>query len=785
MRARAATLHSEETSSWSWARLSGPVVTLAVVVAVEILSERQLPVVNLGLILLAPVVYSVMVGGIRWASASMVIALGYYAYHYSPAGSALKGYTAEEAERIVTTTVVASGVVFVLALLQSRLGDLVERKRALGVEAESERRRSNALLARITDGFIAVDRHWRYTFVNPRAEAMLGTPSSDLLGKTVWEVFPDLVGSVVEGEYQRALAEGVPARFEYFYAPLGTWFEIRAYPSEDGLSLFLGDVTAERDAARALAARLRQQAAVAELGQEALRGADVQVLSETAVRLVAEGLDAPFATVLEAHGDGPLSVRAGTGWDTEGEVLVESGEGSQAGHTLGSTEPVVVHDMSAEKRFAVPAALREHGVVSGISVVIEGTPGQPFGVLTVHTREKRAFSKDDAHFMRAVANVLADAIARRRAREALFESETRFRQIAENVGAVLFMTDPNEARVYYVSPAYETVWGRSAESLYQAPLSWLSAVHEEDRSRVDAALAAMTATGRFDETFRIVRPDGAVRWIRDRVFPVPHHDGIERVVGIAEDITDGRLAEERARALLREQSAREAAEARVRARDDVLAVVSHNLRSPLSAVVYGAELLQSEVESRSLVRTVEGIVRAASRMNRLIDDLLMVSMMDAGGFTVRPTPLDTESLLREVAEAFSPEAERNALSLEVDASEALPRLRADRHRAVQALSNLVGNALKFTPPGGRVRLRARTGDEGVEIVVEDTGAGIAEEALPRLFDRFWQARKDDRRGVGLGLAITKGIVDAHGGRIWVESRLGEGTAFHLTLPVAG
>ncbi len=322
-------------------------MTVGMIVIVEVLTQRSLPVVNLGVILLAPAVYTVLVGGTRWGLLSMVIALAYYGYHYASLGGPVTGLSMKQTERFVATGLVAPVIVLSLGVLRARLEEVLVRERALRLRSEGERQRLSTLLARITDGFISIDREWRYTFVNARAEQLLGKRAMQLVGKTIWDAFPDLRGSELETEYRRAMREQVPVRFEFEYPPLATWFEIRAYPSGDGLSLFLGDVTAERGAREALATRLRQQAAVAALGEEALRARGLQPLLDAAVRRVAEGLDVEFVKVLELRpSSGALLLRVGIGWreGLVGHALVDAGEGSQAGYTLKVEAPVVADD---------------------------------------------------------------------------------------------------------------------------------------------------------------------------------------------------------------------------------------------------------------------------------------------------------------------------------------------------------------------------------------------------------------------------------------------------------
>jgi len=173
--------------------------------------------------------------------------------------------------------------------------------------------------------------------------------------------------------------------------------------------------------------------------------------------------------------------------------------------------------------------------------------------------------------------------------------------------------------------------------------------------------------------------------------------------------------------------------------------------------------------------------RAGERMNRLIQDLLDVAKLEAGRVGIDARSIDVEPLMNEANEMLAPLAAEKSVRLNVAVGGALPTITADGGRVLQVLSNLVGNAIKFTPAGGGIAIRADAAPGGVRFSVSDTGEGIAPEQLEKIFGGFWQANPADRRGIGLGLTIAKGIVEAHGGRIWVESRLGEGTTFHFTL----
>ena len=223
----------------------------------------------------------------------------------------------------------------------------------------------------------------------------------------------------------------------------------------------------------------------------------------------------------------------------------------------------------------------------------------------------------------------------------------------------------------------------------------------------------------------------------------------------------------------------------VRAREEVLAIVSHDLRNPLSAVILGASMLQMSPtlaeEDREQLETVEA---SAKRMSRLIADLLDVTRLEGGKrLPIEPAAVDVAELLREADELFRAQAAVASVTLEYPVEDKLPPVYADHHRVMQVLSNVIGNSLKFTPPGGRITVSAKRQDGMVLFGIADTGPGIPREHLSDIFSPYWQAKRTERLGAGLGLPIAKGIVEAHGGRIWVESEQGEGTQFYFTLPI--
>jgi PAS domain S-box-containing protein len=316
----------------------------------------------------------------------------------------------------------------------------------------------------------------------------------------------------------------------------------------------------------------------------------------------------------------------------------------------------------------------------------------------------------------------------------------------------------------------EEARGRSVHELVHGSDPGEAGHTADDCPIIDAVRLGVVETARDDEA----------RHRRGRRFPIrwalrPLVDGRE-VRGAVLTLADMTQVREAERAL------REA----VHAREQTMAVVSHDLRNPLGSVSAAAELLLDVPLSEDRRRQqLEIIQRASERMNRLIQDLLDVARIDAGGLSVRPRAIAVEPLLVEGLELMEPRLRERGLEWGIEHPDhALPEVRADHDRILQVLSNLLVNAVRHTPRGGRITLGAEARDGEVVVRVADTGAGVPEDARAHLFDRFWRPDDSDREGAGLGLAIVKGIVEAHGGRVWLESEVGEGSSFYFSLPAA-
>ncbi len=365
---------------------------------------------------------------------------------------------------------------------------------------------------------------------------------------------------------------------------------------------------------------------------------------------------------------------------------------------------------------------------------------------------------------------------------ALRESEQRFRQVVENLEDVFWMRDGDSHRIMYVSPSYERLWGRSRESLYAQPRSWLESVHPDDRKRV-MAQAANLGSESHQAVYRIVQPGGAIRWVRDGAFPIKDEQGrVSRVVGIAADITDQRRLEEQ---LLRTQ--------RMEAIGALSSGIAHDLNNILAPMLLSSALLKEQLASPQQQSLVAIIERGAERGANMLRQLLIYSR----GTEIQRTALPVERLLKEMA-AIVRETFPRDIALAVEPESNIPPVLADATQLHQVLLNLCVNARDAMPQGGTLTLRARSllvdaarvrphpdAAPGTYVVleVEDTGVGIPREIADRIFEPFFTT-KGPTKGTGLGLSTVQGIVRSHGGFVTVSSESGQGSRFQVYLPAA-
>lgn len=389
---------------------------------------------------------------------------------------------------------------------------------------------------------------------------------------------------------------------------------------------------------------------------------------------------------------------------------------------------------------------------------------------------------------RATAEALQDQSERRRL---LAEGmRDHYRSLVDNAdGAFLWEADADTMRISYVSAGVEELLGFPRLRWLDELNFLLERVHPDERAALDELLRK--AKGGMDQRceHRFVHEDGRVVWF---------HTGVHRsdtgtstvLQGISVRLPSGPHSDSTLAGTAQSagQPGPEGLERGLRAareRDELLAAVSHDLKSPLNVILLTVANLSSLSSTDGWAKELEQILRAAQRMDRLVRDLLDSARLEAGRLPFEAMSVDPAVLVEEAVAAQLPLARARSLQLEALVVGDLPKVGADASRIQQVLENLIGNAIKFSPPGGDIVVAAERMGLSVRFAVRDIGAGIPAAELPHVFERFWQPERTSRQGTGLGLAIARGIVTAHGGRIWVHSRVGMGSTFYFTLPIAG
>ena len=381
---------------------------------------------------------------------------------------------------------------------------------------------------------------------------------------------------------------------------------------------------------------------------------------------------------------------------------------------------------------------------------------------------------------------LVDVTARKQA-------EARYRTLVEQLPLVTYIDTPYSAdeAASYVSPQIEEMLGYSLEEWHANPTFFVDHLHPEDRERVrEAQRDARLNAEPLELDYRFIAADGRVVWLNDSYTVVRDETGKPWYTqGFAIDVTARKQAERDREALLTQtQEQNERLRKLDRMKDEFIALVSHELRTPLTSICgYLELLLQDDVMAElpaAQMNWLEVIDRNAERLLRLVEDLLLTAQASAGNLALEHGELDIAAIIDQAVQASGPVAAARSISLTC-ATEALPPASGDRLRIGQVIDNLVSNALKFTPAGGTVDVRAYPHGSAVRIEVADTGMGISEDEQTQLFERFFRtarAQEEAIPGVGLGLSISKAIVEGHNGRISVRSIEGVGTTFFVDLP---
>jgi two-component system, cell cycle sensor histidine kinase and response regulator CckA len=403
------------------------------------------------------------------------------------------------------------------------------------------------------------------------------------------------------------------------------------------------------------------------------------------------------------------------------------------------------------------------------------------GTISFGSRVHERFAEDDLRLLKTVADQVAAAVERGRLLDALRTGEERFREVVESILEVFWILDVEKARIIYVSPGFAIVWGRSCESLYSSMDVWRDSLHESDRARVLEATRERQNLGTYNEVYRILRPDGATRWIRDRAFPVKDASGkVIRVVGVAEDISDQRELEEK---FLRAQ--------RLEAIGTLASGIAHDLNNILSPILMSIGLLRDKLREEEDIRLLNMVEGSAQRGAGIVGQLLAFSR----GLEGTRIMLHPGHILKEIAHLMGETLPKD-IHVSMSVQRDLWNVVADPTQLQQVLMNLCVNARDAMPNGGSLTLSAENVhlEEGdvkhhapakpgpfVRLRVRDTGTGIDPAVMNRIFDPFFTT-KQIGKGTGLGLSTVVGIVRNHLGLVTLHSEPGNGSEFNVFLP---
>jgi signal transduction histidine kinase/putative methionine-R-sulfoxide reductase with GAF domain len=573
--------------------------------------------------------------------------------------------------------------------------------------------------------------------------------------------------------------------------------------------------------------RGRAERALDRIATASLESQDLDDLLRRLLMVVVATVPAVDTAAILLREDRVLRVRAAVGLEREVELgfTIAIGEGF-AGTIAAQRTPLFLEAASTDP-LVKSQVLRERGVraLYGVPLIEDDTV---IGVAHVGSLAARDFSEDDRRIVGSLASRATAAIYQQmlRARAETAEAGQRFLSEATAILASSLEYEKTLERITALAVPQLADWCainllgpdgklRTVGLTHTDPNKLESAklLAERYPARADAPFGApqvmrtgqaqmsadisdelLVAIAQDEEHLRILRELGLSSYI---AVPISAHDRVFGVLSLATGRTSARrygpaqlaIAEHLGRraglAIANARLYREAQEA-ARLREQVLAIVSHDLRNPLGATKLAADMVMKRAQQEReplLTKQAQIIQRAAARMERLIGDLLDMSSIHVGKLSIECRPHPAAGLLQEAAEIYEPIAAEHGIRFTVDRQVDDLHVRCDRERVLQVFSNLLGNSFKFCRPGDHVTLRAQRDGDQIRFEVADTGPGIPPEERRHIFEPYWSAERDGKKGTGLGLFITHGVVEAHGGRIWLESEPEQGTTFFFTLPI--
>ena len=635
---------------------------------------------------------------------------------------------------------------------------------------------AQTILDSITDAFFSLNTDWQFSYVNRQTVKTLECEPADLLGKSIWDVYPGTVGSDFERMYRKAAQEQLALSFHSYYPDHKRWYDVNVYPAPAGLSVYFRDITARMQEEERRNALFTLTDVFRDLNtSEDIKYRASEILGRTlGVSRVGYGTIDPVAETLHVVRD----------WNAPGvETLAGTLKLRDYGSFIDDLKAgkfIAIDDVDKDNRTTDSAtALRARSATAFVNVpVIE--KNQLVAVIFVNHARVKHWSDEELAFIKDVAE--RTRIASERARNAaeldkvVAESERRRRlheTFLENTPDLAYVFGLDH-RFAYANKILLTMWGRTWDEaigltcLELGYEPWHAEMHDREIDHVIATRQSIRGEVPFNGI------NG--RRIYEYIFtPVLGMDGqVEAIAGTTRDVTERKQAEE----VLRDANLR---------KDEFLAMLAHELRNPLAPISAAAEVLQTPaLDAKLAKRTSQIISRQVKHMTALVNDLLDVSRVTRGLVAISKEPLDLKSVVYSAVEQGRPfiEAQRHHLLFDLAAEKAY--VLGDRERLVQIIANLLNNAAKYTSPGGEIRLRLEVNTDTLALSIEDNGIGMPAELQPHVFELFTQAERTADRtqgGLGIGLALVKNLAELHGGTVSCFSEgKDRGSRFTLRLP---
>jgi two-component system, NtrC family, sensor histidine kinase KinB len=601
------------------------------------------------------------------------------------------------------------------------------------------------ILDRISDGFFTLDADLVVTCFNRAAEQVLGRKAEDVLDRNLFVAFPEARGSIFEEMYTRGVRERLPLTFETYFGvkPYENWYDVRVYPQENGISVYFNVTTERKLAESSMRESEERYRRIVETANEGIWVIDAESKVTFANARMVEMLG---YTEEEMLGQ-PISAFMDQEWAPAAQSSLERWKASIADH----------HEFKFRRKDG-----SDLWTIIGTTPLFEnGEYAGALGMVADITNRKLAEASRE-QLLAANQQLVLATLAAQELADATIASMTDGVIAYDPEGRIVRMNEAAERMMGYTPSQRElSMEERAALLRIETPDGNPFPVSELPSWK---ALRGETVMG----VTMVFNPLGIRRlWVSASASPIRTPGGT--ILGAVSSFTDVTLLHE-----LQEQ------------REDFIRMISHDLRNPLVVVGGHADILRRVLGGKGMereARSAEAISKSARRMNSMIKDLVGSAQLESGQLELHRERIDPCQLLFDVlGRVESPEAQER---VRFECTGEMPEVSADRERIERVVTNLVANALKYSPVPRPVIVRVERRDNGVVISVSDQGPGISAGELPRVFDRYYRAKEGRKgEGLGLGLYISRLIVEAHGGKIAVESQIGEGSTFKFTLPIA-